>query len=556
MKNFTKLPLDEVIDEDASEQECHASTALIDTVEKYFEEKRHEDKAKGLGKPDEVPPLDEEWIGEGASAKSRGLIRDFKPLPVEKKVSIHSTLVNRLKRPTFVVQIENTTDHSLEDVMIHIELDKPLFQIKKEGTEVPLIKPNIAKKAIVRFIPTDQEGSCVGRGQITFFSNGEKNEHYLKNFQLANRWPVLKPYILPEDDWETFIENKERIDADIFTYLSPHYLSSIIQNTVRERGFNEIKVEKNKEKFHLYYCSSSGRWHYGLQVDIKPSMVEKGMSIISMRFYSVDNKLMRLKDMLVALLENKLKKEEEAVRSKLFEDYSAWEVKKAHRYAEKKDKIEIKTPEWSDRDGVTVPVWQPETLPTKTYTEEGLPSDFNIYNKYSKYYEEYFIPYPEKKGAVSIKPRKGLVYLFEDPGPVRAFRVFRAMISHGLLGKFVTREYPAKVLKKYKLEEVPYMWLSKSREVNALAPTDTEKIRFQLIKFLKEEDKKGNTVVLMDGMEYLITHNSFVTILKLVQALKDQVSLTNGTLLIPISPNTLEEREIKLIEREADVVIR
>jgi archaellum biogenesis ATPase FlaH len=118
---------------------------------------------------------------------------------------------------------------------------------------------------------------------------------------------------------------------------------------------------------------------------------------------------------------------------------------------------------------------------------------------------------------------------------------------------YITREYPNKIIQKYDLRNVPYLWLTNVPEEHALRPTDTEKLRFAFRKHLKDNGVKK--IILLDGVEYLITHNTFSSILKLLQASGDMVSMAKGTLLLPLSPATFQEQELKLLEREADKVI-
>ena len=68
-------------------------------------------------------------------------------------------------------------------------------------------------------------------------------------------------------------------------------------------------------------------------------------------------------------------------------------------------------------------------------------------------------------------------------------------------------------------------------------------------------DRGTQTVVLIDGVDYLITNNGFKPVLRLVQILRDQVSVHGSILLISIPPAVIEEGDLRLLEKEGDHVI-
>ncbi|MFQ5891878.1 MAG: DUF835 domain-containing protein, partial [Candidatus Methanofastidiosia archaeon] len=76
---------------------------------------------------------------------------------------------------------------------------------------------------------------------------------------------------------------------------------------------------------------------------------------------------------------------------------------------------------------------------------------------------------------------------------------------------------------------------------------DLSKMNHIIGEFLK---KAEDSVVLLEGIEYLITENDFERVLKNLHTLKDYVVLSNSRLIVSLNPNTLSERELSLLERE------
>ena len=86
---------------------------------------------------------------------------------------------------------------------------------------------------------------------------------------------------------------------------------------------------------------------------------------------------------------------------------------------------------------------------------------------------------------------------------------------------------------------------------DTIRPKDLEKLALAVEQFLARE--KG--VVLLDAIEYLVTNNNFITVLRLVQSIRDQVAINNGVLLLSVNPSALEPAQMTLLEREVDRVI-
>ncbi len=116
----------------------------------------------------------------------------------------------------------------------------------------------------------------------------------------------------------------------------------------------------------------------------------------------------------------------------------------------------------------------------------------------------------------------------------------------------MTRVYPQKIREKYGLaEDVPILWLSNVGKEDSVRPKDLEKLSLALEQFITKE----NGIVLLDGIEYLITNNNFLTVLRLVQALRDQVAINRARMVISVNPATLDAHQLNLLEKEVDAVV-
>ena len=96
------------------------------------------------------------------------------------------------------------------------------------------------------------------------------------------------------------------------------------------------------------------------------------------------------------------------------------------------------------------------------------------------------------------------------------------------------------------------IWLSNVGRENTIRPKDLEKLSISLEQFLSQA---GGGIVLLDGLEYLITNNNFITVLRLIQSLRDQVAINQSILLMAVNKSTLESHQLNLLEREVDYTI-
>ena len=142
-------------------------------------------------------------------------------------------------------------------------------------------------------------------------------------------------------------------------------------------------------------------------------------------------------------------------------------------------------------------------------------------------------------------------YLVKEPQPDEAYRLFVEALSQGRKGLCVTRVYPQKIREKYGIRDLPALWLSNVGKEDAIRPKDLEKLSLALERFLEKE--KG--VVIVDGLEYLVTNNNFITVLRLLQSLRDQIAIHGATLLVSVNPAALDAHQLSLLEREVDSVV-
>jgi hypothetical protein len=148
--------------------------------------------------------------------------------------------------------------------------------------------------------------------------------------------------------------------------------------------------------------------------------------------------------------------------------------------------------------------------------------------------------------------QKSQMYLVEEEKPDLSYRLLVKALAEGLDGLCVTRVYPEILEQRYELEKCTILWLSTAGKDESIRPRDLERLSLLLEQFLS----KDNGIVLIDGIEYLITNNDFVTVLRLIQSIRDLVAMNQAIMIISLNPSTLGYQELNLLEREMDSVFR
>ncbi len=158
---------------------------------------------------------------------------------------------------------------------------------------------------------------------------------------------------------------------------------------------------------------------------------------------------------------------------------------------------------------------------------------------------------PEAEGVEETAPKFALEtatsYLVKEEHPDNSYEIFKDWVMHGHQGLCITRDFPAKIRKKYGLEKSPIIWLSTSETENTVPPQNLSALFYNIENFLKKSEQG---MIILSGLEYLITHNSYQSVLKFIQLLNEQIALRDSVLIVPLSPLTLDEKDLKMFERE------
>ena len=118
-------------------------------------------------------------------------------------------------------------------------------------------------------------------------------------------------------------------------------------------------------------------------------------------------------------------------------------------------------------------------------------------------------------------------------------------------GLVVTRRHPREIRIDYLIQTTPVIWLSSIPGKDNMDPVKLSLLTDMIVNFLENSD---NSVVLVEGMEYLMTANDFPKVLRAVDRWSEVVMATSARLVISLDPRAFDEKELALIERNREVV--
>ncbi len=146
---------------------------------------------------------------------------------------------------------------------------------------------------------------------------------------------------------------------------------------------------------------------------------------------------------------------------------------------------------------------------------------------------------------------RGIGYLVMEENPTISYGIFSDLIDLGYKGLCITRTFPSRVKASYYFEGVSILWLSRTRGKDSMLPTNLSGVLNYVKDFMEGNE---NPVILLDGLEYLMVHNDFQKVLKMVHGLNELSAIYNAMLLIPLNPLTMDVDKIALLKRDLKIL--
>lgn len=150
---------------------------------------------------------------------------------------------------------------------------------------------------------------------------------------------------------------------------------------------------------------------------------------------------------------------------------------------------------------------------------------------------------------VSAKLEKGHAYLLTESQPKKSLQLMKEYSRLGYDGMVISRLSPEQVRKKLKKQKI--LQLSTATKEDSIPPDNVVNILLRMKEFMTS---KKDSILLLDGLDYIAFQNTFEDALNLIQKLIESVILYKGILLVSVNPKSLEEKELVLLEEEMELL--
>lgn len=132
-----------------------------------------------------------------------------------------------------------------------------------------------------------------------------------------------------------------------------------------------------------------------------------------------------------------------------------------------------------------------------------------------------------------------------------AYRMVVDDLASGERGMLISRFRSERVKEMFGLTKTPVIWLSTRPGPDRIDPAALSVLQHTIVDFLRKGD---GSVVLLDGLEYLLIYNRAESVLRLIYDVKDAAVVSGSKFIVPVDPLALEARNLAFLERELEVV--
>ncbi len=155
------------------------------------------------------------------------------------------------------------------------------------------------------------------------------------------------------------------------------------------------------------------------------------------------------------------------------------------------------------------------------------------------------------KSAKLFDLRRGFGYVVKEKKPQKSFEIFVDQVMHNIQGLCISRQHPDIIRKEWGLEKTPIIWLSNQLGKVYVNPTNIGILSDTIIRFV---EKSGDSIVLIDGIEFLMVNNDFNKTLRMIHHITEAIMEYKSRLVISLDPRAFDVRELALLERNMEII--
>ncbi len=150
----------------------------------------------------------------------------------------------------------------------------------------------------------------------------------------------------------------------------------------------------------------------------------------------------------------------------------------------------------------------------------------------------------EMEGINSIEP--GKTFLFQGKDVTRTHNIFRSLVEDAGSGLLISRVHPQRLHPSVSEAGAECVWLSKTPTKRGVSPSNTTMILHEITTYVRDHE---DTVVCLDGLEYLLVHNPEDEVVAFVNELHDMVQVDNFVMMVHVDPDALDDTTLARLSR-------
>ena len=144
---------------------------------------------------------------------------------------------------------------------------------------------------------------------------------------------------------------------------------------------------------------------------------------------------------------------------------------------------------------------------------------------------------------------EGISYLITDSKNKTAIDLFNSLCSLGKKGLFITRSPPSQVKISIQRNDINIILLSGAEISKYNTISNLDKLKKEIQNFTK---KNKNSLVLLDGIHYLLTRFSFDNLIDVFYEINDIIAENKAILILRVDPSTIDTNQMAIFENELE----
>ncbi|MCK5397632.1 MAG: DUF835 domain-containing protein [Thermoplasmata archaeon] len=146
----------------------------------------------------------------------------------------------------------------------------------------------------------------------------------------------------------------------------------------------------------------------------------------------------------------------------------------------------------------------------------------------------------------------GYSYLINEKKPIRTFEIssqLAKMESYSIL--MIVRTSPSNLEEDYGIRAKKILWLSRveseKENVESIKPSPLTKPLSKILSFIEENE---NPVIVLEGIEHLISENGYSDVMRFLDSIIPVVATSKGIFMVPVDEETLSSQDYSLMARQ------